>query len=119
VTPAGTVALPAGAQLDAWARHDWRRGLQIEALADREALVVETENSTYEITVICARTGDVLVRGGRYFADFTPARLAGCSLGGAFLKQGGIYVGFRLELRVARQAIVTSVVRSIGFALQG
>jgi serine/threonine protein kinase len=32
------------------------------------------------------------VRGGQFFPTYTPARLAGSSLGGSFLKQHGIYL---------------------------
>ena len=78
-----------------------------------ETLTVRTENSTYEITVICGRTGEILIRGGRFFPEFTPAKLAGSSLGGSFLKLRGIYAGFSLEVHFDKRLIITSRVRSI------
>jgi hypothetical protein len=54
-----------------------------------------------------------MVQGGRFFPEPTRARLAGCSLGGAFLKQRGIYVGFRMEIQRGLQTIITSDVQSI------
>ena len=42
---------------------------------------------------------------------FTPARLAGSSLGGSFLKLRSVHVGFRLELGTDRGFIITSPVR--------
>lgn len=81
-----------------------------------EALTVSTENSTYEITVICGRTGDILIRGGQFFPEFTAARLAGSSLGGSFLKLRGIYVGFSLEVHLNQRLIITSRVRKIAVA---
>jgi hypothetical protein len=45
-----------------------------------------------------------------------PARLAGSSLGGSFLKLRSIHVGFRLELNTDRGFIITSSVRSASIA---
>jgi len=104
---------PASADLDVWSRHEWRDGIQVDMLPDLERLAVRTRNSLYEITVLSARTAEVLVRGGQFFPTYTPASLAGSSLGGSFLKQRGIYVGFRMELHHDSQSIVTTEVRSI------
>ena len=99
--------------LDAWLSHDWTTGLQTEDLPEQEFLTVETENSRYELTILCGRTGDVLVRGGQFFPYTTAARLAGSSLGGSLLKLRGIYIGFRMELHAQERSIITSRVRSI------
>ena len=103
-----------GAVLDTWASHDWTEGVQLEQFEDLESLAVRTENSVYELTVLSRRTGEVLVRGGRFFPEWTRASLAGSSLGGSFLKLGGIYVGFSMELHHLRRRIITSPVRAIG-----
>jgi hypothetical protein len=105
---------PAGALLETWSRHEWTNGLQLDSLREMESLAVRTRNSTYEITILSRRTGDVLVRGGRFFPVFTPARLAGSSLSGSFLKLRGIYVGFSMEIHGDAGPIVTSQVQSIG-----
>jgi hypothetical protein len=102
-----------GALLDAWSDYGWKDGVQIDTLRDLDELVVQTENSTYEITTISPHTGEIVVRGGRFFPEFTPARLAGSSLGGSFLKVRGVYVGFSMELHADGKTIVTSRVRSI------
>src|SRR6266568_6543254 len=107
------VSCSASALLDTWSAHDWKEGVQLETSQDMEKLIIRTENSTYEITVISPRTGEILIRGGRFFPEFTPARLAGSSLGGSFLKLRGIYVGFNLEFRAGERAIITSQVQSI------
>ena len=99
--------------LDAWLSHDWTTGLQTEDLPEQEFLTVETENSRYELTILCGRTGDVLVRGGQFFPYTTAARLAGSSLGGSLPKLRGIYIGFRMELHAQERSIITSRVRSI------
>ncbi len=99
--------------LDAWLSHDWTTGLQTEDLPEHGFLTVETENSRYELTILCGRTGDVLVRGGQFFPYTTAARLAGSSIGGSLLKLRGIYIGFRMELHARERAIITSRVRAI------
>jgi hypothetical protein len=58
-------------------------------------------------------TGDVLVRGGRFFPETAPATLAGCSLGGSFLKVRAIAPGFSMELLRDNQPIITTWVQSI------
>jgi hypothetical protein len=108
-----TITCSAGALLDTWSSHNWTEGIQLETMPDMERLTVRTENSTYEIRVICGRTGEILVRGGRFFPEFTPARLAGSSLGGSFLKLRGIYAGFNLEIHFDKRLIITSRVRQI------
>lgn len=108
-----TVSCSAGALLDTWSSHSWTEGIQLETMRDMESLTIRTENSIYEITVICGRTGDILVRGGRFFPEFTEARLAGSSLGGSFLKLRGIYVGFNLEIHFDKRLIITSRVRQL------
>jgi len=112
-----TVSCAAGALLDTWSSHSWTEGVQLETIEDMEKLAVHTENSLYEITVICGGTGAILVRGGRFFPEFTEARLAGSSLGGSFLKLRGIYVGFNLEIHFDKRLIITSRVRQISLGL--
>lgn len=107
------VSCSAGALLDTWSNHDWTDGIQVDTMNDLDTLTVRTENSIYEITVIAPRTGDILVRGGRFFPEFTPAHLAGSSLGGSFLKLRGIYVGFSMEIHFDHRSIITSRVRTI------
>src|SRR2546425_1955259 len=108
-----TVGYSAGALLDTWSSHNWTEGVQLETIQDMKKLEVQTLNSVYEITVICGRTGDILVRGGQFFPEFTEARLAGSSLGGSFLKLRGIYVGFKLEIHSGERLIITSRVRRV------
>ena len=112
------VPVPASGILSAWSAHDWRDGIHVSTLAALETLVVTTENSTYEIVLLASETARVLVRGGAFFPVFTPARLAGSSLGGAFLKLHSIHVGFRLEFGTENGFIITSPVRSVARALE-
>src|SRR6266851_555049 len=98
--------------LGAWSAYPWESGLQIERLQPLDEIVVLTQNSKYEITLLSPRCGEVLVRGGTFFPEFTRAQLAGATLGGSFLKQYGIYVGFRLEIVARGRPVITPPVQS-------
>jgi hypothetical protein len=108
-----TTYLPAACDLDTWSELPWSDGLQLADLHPLETLEVRTKNTVYEITVMDARCGDVLVRGGQFFPIYTRARLAGASLAGSFLKLLGIYVGFSMEIHTDEGPIVTTRVRKI------
>ena len=100
------------ASLDLWSTARWSDGIQLDEVAELESVTVQTRNSTYELIVVSAHDGDVLVRGGRYFPVFTRARLHGSSAGGNLLKRLGIYPGLRLEFLVDGRQILTSPVKS-------
>ena len=100
--------------LDAWTGCAWaQRGLQLDALETLQVLRVRTRNSNYDLAVAGDGPGDVLVRGGRYFPDWTRVQLAGASLGRGCLKRHGIYAGFRMEFYWCGRRVVTSPVHSI------
>jgi hypothetical protein len=100
------------ASLDLWLTRDWSQCIHLEALDEFQQLHVCTENTLYELVVISPR-GDVRVRGGRYFPDWTPARLAGCTAGGSFLKRLALNVGLQMEFEIECRRIVTSPIRTI------
>ena len=106
-------AAHSSAHLDAWVGRPWVDGMQVDALRDLDMLLVRTMNTLYDITVVTARTGEVIVRGGRFFPQPTRAVILGSSLGGAFLKLRGIYCGFALEVYASGTRIVTSAVQSV------
>ena len=104
---------PASAILDTWVNHAWSEGVQLASLPDMSQLIVETRNSVYEITTIDGPEREILIRGGKFFRELTPARLCGSSMRGSFLKVGGIYAGFSMEILCDGQTIVTTTVQSI------
>jgi hypothetical protein len=110
-------SVPAAAVLRNWCEDPWTNGVQIDQMEDMEKLDVRTWNTRYEIAIIEGRTGEILIRGGRFFPELTPARLTGATMGGSFCKMRGIYVGFRMELSVQGQRLVTTPVESIGVPL--
>jgi hypothetical protein len=108
-----TTSCNAASILNTWIRHKWAKGLQVGSVPDFTIITVQTRNTTYEITVIDGETREVLIRGGKFFPVRTEARLAGSSMGGSFLKIGGIYAGFNMEILAAGTTVVTTPVQSI------
>ena len=113
ISPVRPAVAHSPAHLDAWVERPWVDGMQVDALRDLDMLLVRTMNTVYEITIVTARTGEVIVRGGRFFPQPTRAVVLGSSLGGAFLKLRGIYCGFALEVYACGTRIVTSAVQSV------
>lgn len=111
MTPRPRVA--AAAILDTWVNHAWTDGVQLESMPDFCKIVVQTRNTLYEITVIDGPSREVTIRGGRFFPAATAARLSGSSLGGSFIKVGGIYPGFNLEIHSGGSTVMTTTVQSI------
>jgi hypothetical protein len=100
------------ASLDAWLARDWSQAVHVGSLEEFQQIHVCTQNTLYELIVI-NQCGDVRVRGGRYFPDWTPARFAGSTAGGSFLKRLAINLGFQMEFELDRRRIITSPVRTI------
>jgi hypothetical protein len=111
--------IPAGTLLENWSQRQWDDGVQIDEMDDLTCLAVQTRNCLYEITILSGRSGEVLVRGGRFFRDFTQVLLSGASLGSSFLKMRGIYLGLCMEIYVDGERLITSPVESIHIASQG
>ena len=85
-------------------------------LADVDAfttLVVQTDNSVYQITILRPHARDVYVLGGAFFPVRTRACLNGSSFGGSCLKLGWVGIGLHMEFHAEDQWIITSHVRSI------
>jgi len=104
---------PAACVLDTWTDLEWNDGVELATLADFSDIVVQTQNTLYEIKVIDGMAREVLIRGGQFFLQQTAARLAGSSLRGSFLKVGGIYVGFSMEILTSKTSVVTTPVQSV------
>ena len=107
------VVVPAGMTLDSWLNHPWLDGVQIDRLEALQVLRVNTCNSAYDIVVVAGSAGEVMVRGGRYFPDWTRALLLGCSFGRGLLKRFGVHVGMRLEFCCGLRSVVTSPVVAV------
>lgn len=112
-TVSQSTAPVSAATLDSWAAHDWSQGVLLPKLSPHDRLIVRTRNSTYEIIVMVPHTASVMIRGGSFFPTFTPAHVAGSSLGGGFLKLHGVYAGFQMELVTDEMPIITTRVRTV------
>jgi hypothetical protein len=99
--------------LEEWCAYRWKNGVQVPELPPLERLLVRTHNNLYEIIIVDPVRAEVMVRGGRYFPEFTRAVVCGSSVGSGFLKLHGIYLGFCLELHSRQLPVVTSPVREI------
>jgi len=106
-------SVPARAVLDNWTQAEWTDGCQVDAAPVFQTLTVVTRNSLYQLVVLDPARGMVRLRGGQFFPDWRDAQLAGCSLGGSFLKIRGIYAGFCMELHVDGETVITSPVRRL------
>jgi hypothetical protein len=105
--------VPASAVLSAWHAYAWRDGIQVDQLAAMDRVTVRTRHSVYEIVLLSPGSAEIMVRGGEFFPEFTRARLAGCTLGGSFLKLRSIHVGFHMEFALGEGVIITSPVKTI------
>ncbi len=88
-------------------------GVELAELDPFTTLLVRTENSFYRITVTNPRKTEVLVQGGQFFPESTPACLSGSSFGGSCLKLGWVGIGLRMEFHYDGGLILTSPVQSI------
>ena len=100
-----------GGTLEGFAEAAGGAGLSVHGLQPLTALFVETRNTRYHIIV--SKGDEILIQGGAFFPDPTPARLDAASLGSSLLKAGWIGIGLRMEIRAGSQRIVTTTVRSI------
>ena len=100
------------ASLDAWVARDWSEALHVGSLEEFQQIHVCTRNTLYELIVL-NRSGDVRVRGGRYFPDWTAARFAGSTAGGSFLKRLALTLGLQMEFELDHRRIITSPVRTV------
>src|SRR5262245_64075988 len=82
----------AASLLDTWIARDWSDGIQLASLKDLTEIRIQTRNSMYEIIVIDHQTGEIIIRGGKFFSERRAACLAGSSRRGSLLKAGGHHV---------------------------
>ena len=100
------------ASLDEWVARDWSQSVHVGSLEEFQQIHVCTRNTLYELIVL-NRCGDVRVRGGRYFPDWTAARFAGSTAGGSFLKRLALTLGLQMEFELDHRRIITSPVRTV------
>ena len=86
--------------------------IQLDSCAPFERIAVKTHASEYEVTVLSAQTGEVLIRGGRFFPELRRVVLVGSRVGrGRTLNT--IDVGLRMELCDDMVLYTTSPVEAV------
>ena len=86
--------------------------IKLGTCRDFDRILVKTRHSVYEMIVLAADCGDIMVRGGIFGNELVRATLTGSTFGGSAVKRHAICVGRFLELRVAGKTFVTSSVES-------
>ena len=86
--------------------------IKLGACRDLDRILVKTRHSVYEMIVVAADHGDVMLRGGVFGAEFQPATVTGSTFGGSAVKRRAICVGRFLELQVDGKAFLTSSVQA-------
>jgi hypothetical protein len=114
-TTPGTVSDPivVATALDELATFATGHHIQLKSCAALERIIVRTRNSVYEVIVLSGDTGEVMVRGGRFLAEFQRAKVAGSTFGGRAVKLRTICVGLRLEFLINRKSVVTSRIQAV------
>ena len=83
--------------------------VDVASLLPLTQLCVQTEYTAYRLTILDPAAATVMIQGGRRFADPTPARIEGATLGGRCF----IVLGMRLEVWADGRRLLTSAVRSV------
>ena len=106
--------VPRRCTLDGFAEEASRRGgVDLAELPALTRLDVRTQNTVYEVVLLCPHESKALVQGGRFFPESTESYLCGSSYGGNLLKVSWVGVGMRLEVIRDGRRIVTSTVQSV------
>jgi hypothetical protein len=81
--------------------------------AEPDIIRVETRASVYELLVVRAGTGEVLVRGGSRFPQWRPVHFIGSTRDGESLKARTIEIGCRMHFIDGDRLVITSPVQSL------
>jgi hypothetical protein len=85
----------------------------VGSCATQDTIVVATHSSVYELIVVRGDRGDVSVRGGRHFIEFSPVAFLGSIAGDGSVKPNTIDIGLRMKFLFGDQFVVTSPVQSL------
>lgn len=87
--------------------------IHIDSCAARDTIVVNTRSSVYELIVLRAPDGGVLVRSGRHFPEFRRVLFVGSTVGGGSLEPRTIEIGHRMHFICDDRLVTTSAVQSV------
>jgi hypothetical protein len=109
---------PPAASIDEDRFHLWPakppcHAIDLDSCAPFEHIAVKTRRNDYDVVVLPGHSGDVWIRGGRFFQQFRRARVVGATFGRSAIRVKTIEVGCPLELHVEGTRIVTSIVEAV------
>jgi hypothetical protein len=87
--------------------------IQIDSCSAREAIVVTTRTSVYELLVLRGAQGLLLVRGGRHFPKFRRALFLGSTAHDGSVAPRTIDIGLRMKFVSGNRSFLTSPVQSL------
>jgi hypothetical protein len=86
--------------------------IHIDSCAPREAIVVRTRSSVYELIVLRGAQGLILVRGGRHFPKFRRALFLASTADDGSVAPRTIDIGLRMKFLSGNRSLLTSPVQS-------
>jgi hypothetical protein len=87
--------------------------IDLGSCAVQDIIVVNTRGSVYELVVLPAAYGEVLVRGGGHFPEFRRVVFVGSSVDGGSPQPGTIEIGHRMQFICDDRLVTTSAVQSV------
>jgi hypothetical protein len=87
--------------------------IHLDSCAARDTIVVTTRSSVYELIVLRAAQGLLVVRGGRHFPRFRRAQFLGSLAEDGSVAPRTIDIGLRMRFVSGNQAFLSSPVQSM------
>jgi hypothetical protein len=87
--------------------------IRIDSCSAREAIVVTTRASVYELIVLRGAQGLLLVRGGRHLPKFRRALFLGSTADDGSVAPRSIDIGLRMKFVSGNRSFLTSPVQSL------
>ncbi|MHA2043198.1 MAG: hypothetical protein ACW99G_00305 [Candidatus Thorarchaeota archaeon] len=72
-------------------------GIQLEEQEVGTRIIVETKNSTYNLTIVDPKEKKIKVQGGKFWEEPATVYFCGSTWGGSMLKMGWIGFGMHME----------------------
>ena len=87
--------------------------IDLGSSAVQDIIVVNTRGSVYELIVLPAADGEVLVRGGSHFPEFRRVLFIGSTVDDGSLAPRTIEIGRRMHFVCADRLVTTSAVQAV------
>jgi hypothetical protein len=87
--------------------------IHVGSCAVQDTIVVNTRSSVYELIVLRGEEGDLLLRGGSLFPEFSRVLFLGSTAEGGSLQLRTIEIGNRMHFMCGDRLITTTAVQSL------